>query len=510
MPNRFLSLTPIAALLFPLGASAVSPITITAPMCGNEPMPVIEAPYKVECALDHGISVNSAADQGDKIRAALTSLVERQTGLFFPQGRYIVRGELNLRSGNSLVGSALGPTQFMNPDARTSLITQTFHSAHNILVEGLLLDNIGVQLFHDEGSVVRYNALRMTRSPQAQINLVKGANRVYGNVLVREPEHPGLGILARSGVKLQVAGNLIGRAQASAETVGVDGHRVDRLQRQVRAAPLHDGSAFAPASLGNYTRAVDVTALQEGRVDGNVITLTPMPNTPFPGRHAIVLQRAERSTVRDNRLDTQSDTPLPLDGQPLLELQAPQSLLVQANVLSRVGLLVTADSPVPTKGLLIEENLFDDAMGRATQRVTGDSEQDTTPADILFTGNRFQTRDLSDCLLSAMPPSAPDRTFGERDNLRVDTGEPVKTCYLRHLGTTPDPKFVVPLPPRHSGLTLPGVPVENHTVDVVLDDTQEAPDEPAASAPRSFVQTWLTSLRDTLLEAVAWVRSRLA
>jgi hypothetical protein len=442
------------ALLLPLGASAtveqrpggtiplgarLAPPSPT--LCNNEPMPVLEAPYSMRCATDFsGIYPNLPDDQGNAIRAALASLVSDEAGLFFPQGTYLVGGQLTLRTGNVLVGSPSGFTHFINPAQETSLITQDLgHSAHKILVEGLVLDNIAVQFFHGGGStgigsVLRYTGFRQTASPAAQIALLSGANQVLGNVLWREPGHPGLGIQARGAKGSRIAGNLLGTPKLAdlPPRRDVDAARVRRLARAMSTLAGRDGTVpNAADGKGNFSVALQAIGTSSTTIDGNEVLLNPAPvGAANADRTMAQLLRTTRLGMKWNRFAIAGNAPTQA---PSITFSAPQSLVFSMNRLDRVPLHIVPDDSRPTKNSSIRSNWFIESVGDTTQGVTGDDVTDTTISDLRFVDNSFNNRDLSACMLSAPVPTAPGRTFAAEDNVML-SGVPAKLCNLRPEG----------------------------------------------------------------------------
>lgn len=420
LSTRFFSLTPVAAvLLLPLAASAITTVTAPPPMCGGEAMPV-EPPYKMVCALDQGISVDSPQDQGDNIRSALERLTASETGLFFPKGRYPVSGNLLLRTGNVLVGSRVGPTNFVNPAPTSSQISETTHSAKNILVDRLVLDNITVQTFHRQSStVIRGNTFQNTRTPDAQIR-VSGASVVTGNVLLREPENPGIGLQLFGTRNAQVEGNWIGE---------------DRSRRDARLAAVRPAASDA-----HFTRALlSDGSLSDVQIRGNHVVLsverTPADplSAPADPHYLALLPDVDRLTLDGNFfgvINGTDDTQ-----QPSVTLRAPQDSIIVGNTFAAVPLHLTSDereTPRPTKRTSVIANLFVEATVDTTQATTQWDESGTTPDDLVFTSNRFAGGE-PDCMLSAPIPPVAAMTYGEADNLMQGTGEHAKACNLRHL-----------------------------------------------------------------------------
>lgn len=450
MPNRVLSLTPIAAaLLAPLTVSALSTalpprsvtVVTTLPppmvMCGNEPMPILEAPYQVVCALNEGVMADSGADQGDNIRAALERLADKDTGLYFPTGRYLVSGHLWLRSGNVLVGSRSGVTHFVNPAGKTSSIDQTFHSANNILVEGLVLDNIAINFTHAGTSVARYNGFRNTASEQPQI-WTHGADRIVGNVLWREPDHAGRGIADYGGRGALISGNLLGSGDASS-TAGmkrlavVDARTLKLAKRMTWLAAIDGMVPDAGQPQGYFTVALHVDGTRGGQITRNDVSVNGSRGGEVgPAGQVAQLRNVQDLSLMDNRFAVDGDAAT--TGLPLL-IEAPQDTHITGNTLEGVPLQLVPDAEGkrPTKRTIVKTN---DLVGTAvsvTQPVTGDDKASTTIDDLSFVQNRFWRVDRSHCMIDAPVPVQPGRTFGEMGNVRVPGNEPAKTCNLRPL-----------------------------------------------------------------------------
>ncbi|OWQ46535.1 hypothetical protein CDL60_13785 [Roseateles noduli] len=414
MSVRFLSLTPLAAaLLMPLGASAIATVTASPPMCGGEAMPVIEPRYKMACALDHGVLVDSPQDQGDNIRSALADLTSSETGLFFPRGRYLVSGDLPLRSGNVLVGSRVGKTNFVNPASATSQITETLHSAKDLLIDRLVLDNITAQTFHSEsGTVIRDNTFRNTTTRNAQIRL-GGASVVTGNVLLREPQHPGIGVQLVGARNAQVIGNWIGEDQAR------------RDARRATDRPTLSDAHFTYALLSEG-------AMTDVLIRNNQVTLT-LETAPADQRYLAFLTDADRLTLDGNYFGL-------INGiagvqPPSVTLRAPQDVTIVANTFDKVPLHLIHDdgkTPRPTKRTHVVANTFAEATVDTTQATRAYDGPDTTLHDVTFTRNRFHGG-RAPCMLSAPLPTTRGMTYAEADNFMDDGHKTADACHLRNI-----------------------------------------------------------------------------
>lgn len=431
-PSANRTATPITA---PIAAPIAAP---TPTMCGNEPVPAIEPMYTLVCALDKGVSPDTGRDQGDAIRAALESLISSESGLYFPQGQYVVRGSLPLRTGNVLVGSRSGVTHFVNDEPATTAITHTFHSAKKILVEGLVLDNIAIQFLHAGTSVARYNGLRGTRSANPQISTI-GADQIVGNVLWREAAFPGVGISAPLGTGASIEGNLLGADDPRVTVSGpISGLKKDvqirtrRLIKQMSllTAPIGAG-AVASQGRGHFTEALRVGRTTDTRILRNDIAVNSVSaSLSGPLQWAARVRDSQGLTLAANRFTTVGAAGT---ADAVLELVAPQNSRVAWNRMDRVPLLLSPDSSSQraTKQTVVNKNELTNAVIHVAQPVTGDDAASTTINDLRFLYNHFVTADPTQCLIDAPIPSQPGRTFGEAGNTRNPGGEPAKTCNLR-------------------------------------------------------------------------------
>jgi hypothetical protein len=512
-PIRSHLLTPIAAALLPLGASALTTVTAHAPptvMCGSEFMPTdLEPRFQLVCALDKGILQGSANDQTRVIQEALTELADVEKGLFFPAGRYVVGHNLDLRTGNSLVGSRRGTTQFVNPNEKTAKMLRTFHSAKRILIEGLVLDNFQINPAGndtgDDGWVVRYNGLRGSSSPDAQILISSGTQTIEGNVLWRLREQPGSGIQAIGGVTSIIARNLIGAVDpnTAARFINI---RTRRLAAAMGTLPMPTGGLPpAPAERGFYVTALSATAgAPQLQVERNDVALSPSAAGAgqSPSRHAALFARPASLTLYKNRFTGAE----PSDVAPVT-LLSPTDTNIAGNLMIGVDLRIepATDEPPPatppaTKRTVVRRNEFNEAVVATTQRATGWSDTDTTPDDLLFIDNRFTRAQIGPCLLSAPVPTLAGMTFSEADNL-MSSGGFARACNLNHaspqgalmdLPLAPDRPRPDPTAPDDVELSLDSIDsrveppasnpaIETHAVDTTLSPpvTRTTPDRPA-------------------------------
>ena len=449
-----------AASLLVLGASgatsvfattwmeATSPLPTVPILCGNEAMPAPVERYELVCALDLAVAQSSSNDQGQAIRAALNSLPPNK-GLYFPKGRYFVDGDLPLRPGAALVGSEDG-THFINRPGTTTRITQASKGDRGILVEGLLLDNIVIQLSHDhdheQGSIVRYNGFRQTESTEPQISTA-GGDWIMGNVLWRETMHPGAGILVKGG-DAAIVHNLIGASKWMRDPTPLDESveavrdRTEKLLQALSTSPLHNGNAPPREQLvGQYTRAVHIEGSKWALLADNDINVETTASTE--PHFAAELNDVTRLTLLDNHIAQGGGS----GGSPV-QLRAPQDGWVYGNRFIRVPLRIVPGAPHgvpvqvrPTKFTSVEKNEFTDAIIETTQRVTaqygaGDDDKTLTAAhDLEFYRNKFST-DLPGCLLKAEVPSQRENAFAAWRNVRVDNLKnetPAEACNMQQI-----------------------------------------------------------------------------
>ncbi len=427
---------------------APSPLPTVPILCGNDAMPAPIEGYELVCALDLAVAQSSSNDQGQAIRAALNSLPPNK-GLYFPKGRYFVDGDLPLRPGAALVGSEDG-THFINRPGTTTRITQASEGDRGILVEGLLLDNIVIQLSHDHdherGSIVRYNGFRQTESAEPQISTA-GGDWIMGNVLWRETMHPGAGILVKGG-DAAIVHNLIGASKwmrdptppiESAEAVR---DRTEKLLQALSTSPLHNGNTPPrERQVGQYTRAVHIEGSKWAVVADNDINVETTASTE--PHFAAELNDVTRLMLLDNHIAQGGGS----GGSPV-QLRAPQKSWVYGNRFIRVPLRIVPGAPHgvpvqvrPTKFTEVENNEFTDAIIETTQRVTAqygagnDDETLTAAHDLQFFLNKFST-DLPGCLLNAEVPSQREHAFEAWGNVRIDNLKnetPAEACNMRQI-----------------------------------------------------------------------------
>ncbi|WP_431288088.1 hypothetical protein [Roseateles chitinivorans] len=426
MSTRFFPLTPIAvALLLPLGASANAAVPAPPQMCGHEEMPEIDPRYRMVCALDQGITANLAADQSDRITTVLEQLAPRETGLFFPKGTYRVDKDLPLRTGNVLVGSPAGATRFVNSTGTASEITEVLHSAKNIRVEHLILDNITVRTFDSSNAVIRNNRFENTRTPHAQLR-VSGAAVVDGNVFLRGPGNRGTGIVLTNARQAKVIGNWIGEDPS-------------QTHDQRRATSPERSSGYFKLALVSSESSVDVL-IRKNRMTVALDTKSaePLRLAYLSGAVGLILDDNVFKVI-NGRNDQQ---------QPAVELRAPQDTTVVRNTFLAVPLrLLPSDGEAvrpPIKRTNVIANSFVEATVDTTQITTGWSATATTPDDLVFTSNRFSGGE-SACMLNAPEPTTSGMTYGEADNLMQGTGDGAKACNLRNLSPE-DARARVPEP----------------------------------------------------------------
>ena len=510
----------LSVLLVPLCATATSdpsanrtapPIAPPTPtMCGNEPMPAIEPIYTLVCALDKGVSPDTGRDQGDAIRAALESLISSESGLYFPQGQYVVRGSLELRTGNVLVGSRSGVAHFINDQPATTAITHTLHSAKTILVEGLVLDNIAIQFLHAGTSVARYNGLLGTRSANPQISTI-GADQILGNVLWREAAFPGEGISAPLGTGARIEGNLLGiddpRATLSGPIGGLKKDVQARTRRLIKqmsllTAPIGAG-AVASQGRGHFIEALRVGRTTDTRILSNDIAVNSVSTSLSGPQWAARVRDSQGLTLAANRFTTVGAAGT---ADAVLELVAPQNSRVAWNRMDRVPLLLSPDSSSqrPTKQTVVNKNELTNAVIHVTQPVTGDDAASTTINDLRFVYNDFNTADPTQCLIDAPIPSQPGRTFGEAGNTRNPGGEPAKTCNLRPW--VPPSDSVRPLPIDPPPAPPPLVPGGEVSPDLSNRTGVEEPErishrDPPATTPDEPRKPWHKRMGERLKKA---------
>lgn len=433
----------LAGLWMTAGAQA------SAQLCGGEPMPVLEAPYVVQCALDRGIQRDTAADQSDAISAALASLVSAEQGLFFPKGRYVVNKTLTLRTGNSLVGSVGGETMLVNTTGQRVQITENVaHSAKKLLVEGLTLEDIHLNSFHIRGDATfRYNVLIGGASAEPLITANLSKQVIHGNVLLRPAGSPGIGLQTNEGRSTRVTGNLIGSG-ADLQTVGafVDGRTVELAQRIFARRPdLQQRGGF-------FTRAWEASNLNKGVFQRNAVVLNDLEALPVgsllaQNGHAVItsagnsvaapvaqrlaqLRTPTELRIADNYFHGAADasSPTALVGAPVV-LTVPDDVTISGNTFDHAGVRVTQDPARnrPVKRTAIVNNGFYGAHVSLQVPVNGSGSEHTAPEDVVVLGNYFHVSD--NCAMDAPQLTVGTRNFFAADNLDLSR-KPVPVCRL--------------------------------------------------------------------------------
>lgn len=406
------------ALLLPLGVwAAEAPST---QMCGNEHLPRLDPSRAIVCALDQGIARDTDADQGDNLRAALSRLPPGATGLFLPQGRYLVGGVIDLGSGQALVGSRQGTTHLINPGS-------AYHSlnAHGdgVLIEGLVLDNRAVELYGNgndkregkgEGHVLRYTGFREMEVSRWQLS-VHGSvpHKIIGNVLWPSASSEGGGIRMTDVRQGMVEGNLVG----STDAAGLSAKTRD-LNARMATLPRRDGSMPPAAPALNRSPASAVYGHR-------------MKSTLFRGNRfgaTVTLSATEHLTVQGNHFVPATPT-----WEVDLELRGTLDSWVTGNTFERMPLSVDLGEHhgvVNTWGPHIVGNWFLDTLVQVEQTDGLDGPL-KAPTDLVLIGNRFSNPPMP-CAIEAVEWSVPERRFLVADNGALSDG--AWACHARNIG----------------------------------------------------------------------------
>lgn len=399
-------------LLLPLGAWASdAPAT---PMCGNEYIPRLNPSRAIVCALDHGIARDTGTDQGDNIRAALSRLAPSATGLFLPQGRYIVGGVIQLKSGQALVGSRQGTSHLINPGSAYDPI-----SAHGngVLIEGLVLDNRAVDLHGEaegEGHVVRYTGFREMEKLNYQLSVFGPAShQIIGNVLWPSPSNQVGGIRMLNTRQGVVEGNQV----ATTDSTGLSATTRD-LSARMATLPRRDGSMppTAPAP----------TPFPPSAVSGHMMKSTLIQGNRFGA--SVNLYATEHLSVQGNHFAPATPT-WDVD----LELLGTVDSWVVGNTFERMPLTVDLGEHhgvVNTLGPTIVGNWFLDTLVQVkqTEGLDGPLKAST---DLVLVGNRFKNPPMP-CAIEAVEWNVPERRFLVADNGALSDG--AWACHSRNIG----------------------------------------------------------------------------
>ncbi|AJJ22564.1 hypothetical protein [Yersinia enterocolitica] len=179
------------------------------PGCAGEEMPLLSNAV-LTCATDLGINPNQEIDLSAEVSTALSD----GKSIFFPAGSYLIGSDMVLNEKNSLVGSEAGVTilRGINPEKAISIGNKTYGSPVNQLtIKNIIFDNATVNFYGNKKNItIINNAFINTNSKDEQLTVSHHPFIIHGNVLLRDKNHPGLGIGTYRNTKTKIENNVIG------------------------------------------------------------------------------------------------------------------------------------------------------------------------------------------------------------------------------------------------------------------------------------------------------------
>ena len=437
----------LIAALAALAALAASPAAVAHPpvpeatLCAGEPMPVLDAPHTLRCALDFGI-VGVGSDVTQPLSDALKTLQREKARLFLPAGAYGIRVKLDLPAGTGLIGSTVGKTRLINHSDPWLLSANTStlglggdpRSADDTLVQSLHLENVRMLVSPGGDVTIRRNVLRGLRSGLQQLVLHGGGHRVIEeNVFWRESSTTGgvgidvftpPGMASHGGTTIR--NNLIG---------AVDLDKLKAGQAEVAtqlARNAMDGQA--PESLGHYTTAIRLFGSGNTHIEGNVIASRAqfrIPQQPRPRFYPLaVFAAADHLTLIGNTFR----------GGPhrVVALASMSDVDVRQNIFFNAKLRIDAVNGLPTKRTVVQDNWFRGKGVTVKIAVNGSGQDHTSPDDLSIIGNVVTAVSRSGapptCGYRLRPPRAGTRNFAVEPGRGLSfatvpvVGEPAPTC----------------------------------------------------------------------------------
>ncbi len=437
----------IAALLAPATLAASPPNVVAHPqaaataLCAGEPMPVLDTPHTLRCALDFGI-VGTGSDVTQQLSNALDTLKREQARLFLPAGTYGIRVALDLPAGTGLVGSTVGRTRLINHSDPWQLSANTSTlglggdpgSRDDTLVQQLHLDNVRMLVSPGGRVTIRRNVLRGLTSELQQLVLHGGGQRVVeDNVFWRESSTTagvGIDVFTPTGMTFDggttIRNNLIG---------AVDLDKLGPGQAEVATQLARNAmDRQAPERLGHYTTAMRLFGSANTHIEGNVIASRAqfqIPLQPRPRFYPLaVFAAADHLTLIGNTFR----------GGPnrVVALASMSDVDVRQNIFFNARLRVDAVNGLPTKRTVVQDNWFRGKGVTVKIAVNGSGPDHTSPDDLSIIGNVVSAVSRSAvppaCGYRLRPPRAGTRNFAVEPGRGLSfatvpvVGEPAPAC----------------------------------------------------------------------------------
>lgn len=178
-------------------------------MCAGEPLPEITG-VTLTCATNLGILPNTGADVSGKINTLMPS----NGGIFFPAGDYIVNQNIILNTKNSLIGSVTGTTIFTDTslDSSAEIGNPDYGPVvKDLTIRGIIFNNLIIDFYGNKSNInIINNALLNTVDTDIQLGVSHNPFVISGNVLLRDDDHPGLGLSTYRNTNALIEHNIVG------------------------------------------------------------------------------------------------------------------------------------------------------------------------------------------------------------------------------------------------------------------------------------------------------------
>jgi len=178
-------------------------------LCAGEKTPEIKD-VTLTCAKDLGILPNTGTD----VSGLISSAMPVNGGIFFPVGDYIINQNIVLKTANSLVGSETGTTIFHdNRGDNTAFVGDANYSSivKNLTIKGIVFNNVRIYFYGNKSNIsIINNALINTLYTDVQLAISHNPFIIQGNILLRDEDHPGIGLSTYRNKNTVVEHNIIG------------------------------------------------------------------------------------------------------------------------------------------------------------------------------------------------------------------------------------------------------------------------------------------------------------
>lgn len=265
-------------------------------LCAGEKVPQI-TDVTLTCATDLGILPNTGTDISGQINTSMPA----NGGIFFPAGDYVINQNIVLKTKNSLVGSETGITIFNNASSdSTPEIGNPDYSTEvrNLTIKGLILNNLTVHFYGNKSNInILNNGFINTVNTDAQLNVSHNPFIIRGNILLRDEDHPGVGLSTYRNSKTLIEHNIIGDISDAKRISTLNYYDTDtfNLGNKIKQAAAA-GRLTLKEDQGNFRSGWYATdGLNNSTFDKNVIsgnTKSCLKSDPVTGDCTIVRDHA--------------------------------------------------------------------------------------------------------------------------------------------------------------------------------------------------------------------------